>query len=274
MVTTEERLRARYRAYGWTPVQEGFSGATTYRLDRLDRPDRPGLYVKTAPLSDHPDARSGLRQEAERIAWLADREIPSPDLVESGEHDGVSWLVMTALPGRSAAEPWPAARRDAVIDAVADLLRDLHALPVDGCPFDRRLDVMLGSARWALEHEVTDVRAAEVEEWKRELDLAGLLAELEASRPAYEDVVLGHGDYCLPNLLLDPETLEPTGLIDLGRLGRTDRHADLALMSGSIASDSLNPQYRPGHVERFLARYGVDPDDPRLTYFRRLDLLF
>ncbi len=34
----------------------------------------------------------------------------------------------------------------------------------------------------------------------------------------------------MPNFMVDPKTLQCTGLIDLGRLGTADRYADLALM--------------------------------------------
>lgn len=36
--------------------------------------------------------------------------------------------------------------------------------------------------------------------------------------PTFEDFVVRHGDLCLPNELLDPDTLTVTGLIDVGRL--------------------------------------------------------
>jgi Aminoglycoside phosphotransferase len=39
--------------------------------------------------------------------------------------------------------------------------------------------------------------------------------------PLHEDLVLVHGDYCLPNILLSPidGELQVTGLVDCGRAG-------------------------------------------------------
>ncbi|MDF9877857.1 phosphotransferase [Cellulosimicrobium cellulans] len=59
-----------------------------------------------------------------------------------------------------------------------------------------------------------------------------LLAELATELPARQeqeaaDQVVRHGDLCLPNILLDPETLEFSGFVDLGRLGRLARLARL-----------------------------------------------
>ncbi|MEQ4205108.1 APH(3') family aminoglycoside O-phosphotransferase [Actinopolymorpha sp. B9G3] len=276
-------LRTRFAGYEWTRVHHGFSGAATYELTGTTGPE---LYAKVAVVPQHLGSRSHLGVEAERIRWLSSTGIPGPELVAAGtetclstspttspEAVEVGWLVMTSVPGREASAPWPVHQRVSVIDALADALRALHALPLEGCPFDRRLDVRLGQERAAVEAGVVDEASAAMEPWRWAQDRGALLAELLRTRPADEDLVVCHGDYCVPNVLLDPETLEVTGLIDLGWLGVADRYHDLGIATGSIASVELNPQYGPGHAARFLERYGGDPDDPRIDYYRRLDEL-
>jgi kanamycin kinase len=59
-----------------------------------------------------------------------------------------------------------------------------------------------------------------------------LLAALDAQVPAMSErevLAVTHGDWCLPNVLLDPETVRVAGLLDTGRVGRADRYTDLAL---------------------------------------------
>jgi kanamycin kinase len=266
----EARLRSAYPSHEWIPVTHGMSGALTYRL--AGRPQE--LFVKLARASAHPDPRTGMLAEAWRLEWLTAKGFPAAKLVDAGESEAVSWLVMTAVPGRPASDPWPADQRMRVIDAVAEILSALHALPASDCPFDRTLDVALGNVRRALDEGLLDRSPEEMDAWERDLDRRSLLAELERTRPPAEDLAVCHGDYCLPNVMIDPETLQPTGLVDLGRLGRADRYADLALMRRSIGSETLNPQYGQAHVDRFLAGYGADPSDPRLDYYARLDWLF
>ncbi|MFG1814618.1 phosphotransferase [Kribbella sp. NPDC049174] len=80
-----------------------------------------------------------------------------------------------------------------------------------------------------------------------------------------------HGDYCCPNVFVDPSTLRFTGILDLSRLGTGDRYVDLALMYKSL-SGSLNPQYGgPPAARRFVEAYGADPDDPRIASYIDLD---
>jgi kanamycin kinase len=59
------------------------------------------------------------------------------------------------------------------------------------------------------------------------------LSLLERLRPATEDPVVRHGDYCLPNVLLDDHG-RASGYVDLGDLGVADRWWDLAVGSWSL----------------------------------------
>ena len=101
----------------------------------------------------------------------------------------------------------------------------------------------------------------DLDEERRGWTLDRLVAELLATRPADEDLVVCHGDLTLDNVLFDPDTGRATGLIDAGRLGVADRWMDLAL-----ATRSLGPA-----ADRYLARYGIAPDPAKLAFYRLLD---
>lgn len=73
-------------------------------------------------------------------------------------------------------------------------------------------------------------------------------------------------------MLIDPETLTVTGIVDVGRLGVADRHLDLALLTGSLASTDLNPTYGPELADWIADRTGADPW--RIEYHRLLDEFF
>jgi len=137
---------------------------------------------------------------------------------------GPGWLLTARLPGRDAAQPWSASERLKVLDAMADGLTALHALDPAACPFPTRYPA----------HDRT------------------------------ERLAVTHGDYCCPNVLIDPDTLQFVGVLDLGWLGVGDPYIDAATTVMTLAGD-LNRQYggRPA-AERVLARYGADIDDPRI----------
>ena len=94
--------------------------------------------------------------------------------------------------------------------------------------------------------------------------------DLRAARPAEEDLVFTHGDYCTPNLLVDPDTLSLTGFIDWGRAGVADRYQDLAL-----AARSIEYNFGAAWVKPFYDAYGIThPDAAKEDYYRLLDEFF
>ncbi|MBP2473712.1 kanamycin kinase/aminoglycoside 3'-phosphotransferase-2 [Crossiella equi] len=260
------RLGATY-GRDWVPVTAGESGAQVWRAGgRPGDTDGRGCFIKVALHPPHPDPSFLPHEEAARCQWLAARGFPAPEVVEHGAEDGMSWLVTRALPGRPATGPWSPAQAVAAADALADLARALHALPVADCPFDRRLAVTVPLARAAA--EAGAVNLADLDEEREGWPVARLLDELDRTLPATEETVVCHGDLCTPNVLLDPDTLAVTGVLDLGRLGVADRHLDLALVSRSLADNGLD-------ADRFLASYGYPRQDwDRIAFYRLLDEFF
>lgn len=230
----------------WERVTIGKSGAAVSRYN--------GVYRKVSEVDD-------LVAEGERLRWLRARGIPAAEVLEC--EPGL--LVTAEVPGRSAAELWP--DTDRIVDALADLTRALHALPVADCPFDRTLAVTIPEAL-AASPDLDDLDA-ERAGWTRDQ----LVAELLATRPADEELVVCHGDLCVPNVLFDPETGDVTGVIDAGRLGVADRWLDLGIATRSL-TDERNPQYGEASAKRFLNRYGVEENPAKTTFYRLLDEFF
>ena len=220
---------------------------------------RDGSYRKLTP---------GAALEAATLEWLGEQGIPTPEVLEVGS----GWLVTREVRGRTAADPWPADERGRVVDALADMTCRLHTLPAKDCPFDRTLRVTVPLAH-AAKVDLGDLDE-ERQNWSAEQLLVALDAQVPGMR-AREVPVVTHGDWCLPNVVLDPLSIEVVGLIDTGRSGLADRYQDLALMTRSLLSTRLNPQYGPVYAERFLKRYGHDPaDDDKLAFYRLLDEFF
>ncbi|MFK4069776.1 APH(3') family aminoglycoside O-phosphotransferase [Streptomyces sp. NPDC029674] len=271
-------LRRRYAAYRWTSATDGASAAEVHHLTGAGAgAAEPELYVKTAPVP-HDGSPSELAGEADRLAWLAGRGIPVPRIVERGADDRLAWLVTEAVPGRPAADEWPPEQRFAVAESLADLAAALHGLPLADCPFDRGLTVTMEQAARNVADDLIDLDDLDDERagWSGQ----HLLDELHRTRPAAEDPVVAHGDLTPENVLLDPTTCRVTGVIDVVRLGRADRHTDLAIALRELTHEE-DPWFGPAHAERFLRRYeertaaGADViDDRKLAFYRLLDEFF
>jgi kanamycin kinase len=221
------------------------------------------MYHKKAP-----DAMA----EAATLTWLRTQGLPAAEVLDVGP----DWLLTREVIGRTGADPWPEHQRLKVVDALADITRALHALPVAACPFDRTLAVAVPEACAALSAGRVDVDDLDAERqgWTA-TELLDALTERLPEMLSREAPAVTHGDWCLPNVVFDPDAVEVVGLVDTARTGRADRYADLALMSRSLSSQRLNPQYGSRCSQRYLKRCGYDSaDDDKLTFYRLLDEFF
>ncbi|MEP6528300.1 MAG: APH(3') family aminoglycoside O-phosphotransferase [Nocardioidaceae bacterium] len=250
----------------WEPVTVGESGAAVFR-----RSDGV-VFAKCAGRRWVDD----LRDERDRVAWLATTDVPCAEIAGWHETDDGGCLVTTAVHGTLAcdvsSEMVPRAVR-----SLAAVLRTLHSIPPKSCPFDRTLAVTMPVVEDVVRRGAVNANYLDPE-WRGTPPsslLAGLQSELErATRLEETDLVVCHGDACLPNFVIDPETLECAGVIDLGRLGVADRYLDLSLTTLSIGSTGMNHQYSAADADMFLQTYGLnDPDTARMRFYQILDSL-
>jgi aminoglycoside 3'-phosphotransferase-1 len=92
-----------------------------------------------------------------RLRWLAGRtSVPEVrHFVAAGD---AAWLLMTELPGGTAAEEFreSGADRIAIVDALVLFLRHFHALPLDACPIKSDHHLRLIHAHGRLEAGLVD----------------------------------------------------------------------------------------------------------------------
>jgi streptomycin 3"-kinase len=88
------------------------------------------------------------------------------------------------------------------------------------------------------------------------------------------DRVVCHGDACMPNFMIDPESFQCTGLIDFGRLGTADRYVDLALMVANARESWASQEDEAEGCAILFDTLGIKvPDKERLAFYLRLDPL-
>lgn len=235
------------------PVILGHSGAEVFRLVARGKPT---LFLKQSGAA----YREERRDEAARLEWLRGK-LPVPELVYFHEDAHGAALIMTAVPGSNLTHfnNESAAVKRRLATELARALRRFHALEPRGCPFDHstareieRLEAQV-SEREASVGESLGLRAARVR-----------LGALRAALPE-EDLVLTHGDACLPNVLVLGYAL--SGFVDLGAAGLGDRCRDL-----ERACWSLGYNYGEGYDEVFSSAYGVtEPDRAKLEFYRELE---
>ena len=236
----------------------GASRADVYRVQGGRGCD---VFIKREPADD---PFGELHDEVARLQWLQTQGMDAAQVLDTHDDANGRWLLMRAVPGRDLASS-PDLAPLQVVHLMADALQALHRLPTDRCPFDHRLPHRLAAARARMEAGVVD--AEDFDDARAGQTVQQVFAALLASVPTRADLVVTHGDACLPNLMATQGRF--TGFIDCGRLGVADRHQDLALAARSIASN-LGGQW----VAPFFARYGTVPDTALLAFYCLLDEFF
>ena len=204
-----------------------------------------GYYLKSAP-------RGSLRTEAEMTAFFHSKGLAAEVLgYVSDERD---WLLTSRVSGEDGT--WRPYLDDPkrLCDTTAMLLRQLHETDFSGCPVPDHTARYFETARRNYREGHYDTSlfpdnwgyASAEEAWD----------VVERYRHFLKEDTLLHGDYCLPNLMLD--NWQFSGFIDLGNGGVGDRHVDLFWGAWTLNFNLGTDEYR----ERFFDAYGRDRVDP------------
>jgi aminoglycoside phosphotransferase len=228
--------------------------ALTWRLTSRDGRHR---YLKSRPA----DAAVPLRAEAARLWWARAAGLPVPPVLAACSEGKTEWLLTEEIPGADATSDALGADPATLIPLLAAGLRLIHATPAASCPFANGIDRALTQVRRRVRDGL--VGPDDLHEEFQHLSHAEALAELDRLRPETEDLVVCHGDYCLPNVMIAGG--EVTGFLDLGELCVADRWRDLA-----VATWSVTWNLGSGFEDLFLASYGIERDDRAQTFYRLL----
>lgn len=252
--------RERLSGATWERDPGGESGGVIYRVAAANGACMILKYGEGA-------VADAVADEAIRLRWLQGR-VPTVRAVSTVVEADAAWLLTTAAPGKTG-DAWIEESPDflpQVIRGFATLLRMLHALPTNECPFDASAAVRLAAARRLVSAGLVD--ETDFGDDHLGMSAGDVLAEAELLACHATGRVVTHGDFSLGNVLLDV-TGRVTACIDVGRVGVADPYQDIAILWENLG------EFGEGARRCFLAEVGIDVlDDPRLRFHRTLDELF
>ena len=204
-----------------------------------------GFYLKKAP-------KGALEKEEAMYGYFHSKGI-SPEVLayESLEND---WMLTANAKGEDCTDPMYLSDPKRLCETTGTLLRQLHETDFSGCPVPYRTKDYLATVEenHGLGHYDTSLFPK----------LWGYTTAEEAWQIAKEngkylkaDTLL-HGDYCLPNIMLDNWNF--SSFIDLGCGGVGDRHIDLFWGVWTLEFNLKTDKFG----QRFLDAYGRDKINP------------
>lgn len=216
--------------------------------------------------------------EYEIVSWLQGR-LAVPEIAVYTVEDGMAYTLMRRAEGKMLCDAEYLARPELLIRLAAEGIRQLWAVDISACPCQgSRLTERLKTAAERVQQGLADTENVEPETYGPGgfRDPQALLDWLLANRPE-EDLVLTHGDYCLPNIFAVGDRI--SAFIDPGRMGPADRWQDLAITIRSL-DHNFNGRYTDGkrlydfRPEMLLKELGIAFDAEKYRYYLLLDELF
>jgi len=210
-----------------------------------------GYFLKVATVAD-------LDREYEMTRYFHSKGLAA-NIVEYLFNIGHDYLLTEKIHGDNCTSAKYVEQPERLCDTLAEQLAMLHSFDFTGCPVPNHTERYLFRAEQNYINQQYDVSLfpdnwgyATPEEAYEIVKSKGHLLQTDT---------LLHGDYCLPNVILDDWRF--SGFIDLGSGGVGDRHVDLFLGAWTLFFNLKTDKYR----QRFFDAYGrdkVDEDKLRL----------
>lgn len=206
-----------------------------------------GYFLKCAPAGT-------LKREARMTQYFYEKSLSANVLQYiSCEQD---WLLTEKIHGDDCTAAKYLDHPKKLCEVLAELLVQLHSLPYADCPVPNHTALYLASAERNYLAGRFDSSFTS--------DYWGSITRKEAYHTLnknghllHTDTLL-HGDYCLPNVILNDWTL--SGFIDLDSGGVGDRHVDIFWAVWTLFFNLKTNQYR----DRFLDAYGRNRVDEEM----------
>jgi aminoglycoside phosphotransferase len=248
------QLRAMLDNHSWRAVTIGRSGMHVMHIENA--------YLKVA----HRRQGRGdkLLAEKVRLEWLKGK-LPVPQVLYYGNNAFYEYLFISEIAGVMAMDPLVSENMSELIHLLAEGLHTVHAIDRSDCPFKRPIQPRLEVIR-------TSITAGRIDAEKFKSKHDGMspqlwYEQLEHLRPAFDDMVFAHGDFCLPNIVIDPEEMCIRGFIDWEQGAIADRYEDLNMLCWSLSYN-----FDDSWVSTLLGEYGLEyVDREKLTFYKMLE---
>ncbi len=217
-----------------------------------------------------------LEREYRVMKWLQDK-LPVPKVLRVERDEKKNYLLMTKMPGEMSCADRYMKDPEQLIDSLVEGLQMLWKVDISSCPYTCHLKDKLRMAKYNVENNLVDLDNVEPDTFGENgfKNPEHLLEWLYNNEPE-EELVLSHGDFCLPNIFLTDGRV--SGYIDLGRTGIADKWQDIALCYRSLVhnfSGKFTEKQYEGFDEKMLfEKLGVEPKWDKIRYYILLDELF
>lgn len=179
-----------------------------------------------------------LKNEYDKIYWLQNK-IKCPKIYFWKETDKAQYFLMECMQGENSY------MFDGIGNRLGKELKKFHSIDISGCKFnDIKQEYLLEKALNNLDRALTDILTIYPEETKD-----SLIKFLNENIPT--DYVFNHGDYSMPNIIVDKNT-DVISFIDLGDAGISTMYFDIYHAIKSLKMNKFDSE-----IKDFIEGYEI-----------------
>lgn len=197
------------------------------------------------------NSRNSLKKEYEKIKWLQGK-INCPQIYYWSEIGMEKYLVMEFKEGK------PSFKFNNIGYHLGKEMRKIHEINIDSCLFyDNEVDILLKNCI-----EKIDAIFPEIQKNYSYRSIEEVIEFLMENKP--NDRVLVHGDYSLPNILIDNDNRY--NFIDLGDISISTKYFDFYYFIRSLKINKKTEE-----IEQFKKGYGISDFEDK--YLKWMDII-
>lgn len=246
-------LRTILRNYKWA---KNTIGCTKTSVFYCEQDNYPSYYLKIASYEDN----INLHLESEKLKWMKDK-LPVPEVIHYSKDKKHEFLLISETQGKSSHFLDREDQKKGVVALLARGLLQIHSLDISECPYDNSLFFQMEYVNKRIENGLVDEQLFDPIRKGRTTN--SIYEELMSTKPQSEDLVFTHGDYCLPNIIINNNNI--SGFIDFGLGGISDRYLDIGICARSITYN-----FGEKWIPVFLKEYGLKEIDKEKIHFYQL----
>lgn len=242
--------------------------------ENIGRSDAQVMMFDDMVLKIQPDCNMAAN-EHHMLRWMQGK-LPVPKIIAEDFIDGRRYLLMSRIRGRYLCDDAILDDQHMLAERMAEGLRMLWATDISDCPTRRTLDDKFREIEEGLRGGwITKEQAGQPDTYgPGGFDSPAALFDWLVKHRPQEELVLSHGDYCLPNIFSTDGAI--SGFIDVGLAGVADKWVDIDKGLWSMWANTTGfwgGKQRPFDRKLLFDVLGFEADEDKIRYYGLLDEL-
>lgn len=200
-------------------------------------------------------------------------KLPIARVLAYEENNGRAYLLKTKIKGKMLCDEEFLNNPELLFKLASDALKMLWSVDIRGLDLQNTVDVIIDYGKYSINNNKLKIEESDTNVTSGFKDFYEIMDCIINNKPDEENVIC-HGDFCLPNIIIDNNEIK--GFIDLGLTGISHRYQDVAILYRSIKYNMTGvygSSYEGFDENKLFDNLGIKRNSSLLRYYLLVDEL-